>query len=180
MRKGLVGVLVVLAAVPLGTLLAATLLPNSVFYRAGRPTQTGKLVNGLWAKWAALGLPPGRMVTLEVRRKRSGNIQSIPLVVALLHGERYLVSMLGERSDWVRNARAAGGEAVIRHLRAECVVLEDVPPGERAEILKVYLRAAPGARPHFDIGPGASLDEFARIADLYPVFRVVPRPGTAS
>ena len=32
----------------------------------------------------------------------------MPLVVATVGGERYLVSMLGEEVNWVRNVRAAG------------------------------------------------------------------------
>jgi hypothetical protein len=97
-------------------------------------------------------------------------------VIAEVAGERYLVSMLGQNANWVQNVRAAGGLATLRHGQAEAVRLEEVPAGECAPILKTYLRVAPGARPHIDIGLDAELSEFAKIAPLYPVFRIT-RPA---
>jgi len=47
-------------------------------------------------------------------------------------GERYLVSMLGEDVAWVRNARAAGGNVVLRHGASEEVRLEEIPAERRA------------------------------------------------
>ena len=55
--------------------------------------------------------------------------------------------MLGERSPWVHNVRAAGGRAVIRHGRRHEVRLIEVPPDERAPVIKAYLERAVGARP---------------------------------
>ena len=52
---------------------------------------------------------------MEVPGRRSGRIVSLPLVVAAVDDERYLVSMLGEGVNWVRNVRAAGGEVALRH-----------------------------------------------------------------
>jgi hypothetical protein len=97
------------------------------------------------------------------------------MVVTEVGGARYLVSMLGPKADWVLNARAAGGEAMLRHGATERIRLEDVPPAERGPILKAYLRRAPGGRPHFDIGPDAPLEEFEKVAPIYPVFRIYPR-----
>ena len=95
------------------------------------------------------------------------------MVVAQIGKERYLVSMLGENSDWVRNLRASAGAAVLRHRIVEKVKLEEVPVSQRAPILKAYLRRAPGARPHFDISLDAPLAEFEKVAERYPVFRIV-------
>ena len=81
--------------------------------------------------------------------------------------------MLGENADWVRNARASGGAAVLRHRITENVKLEEVPVSARASILKAYLQVAPGGRPHFDINLDAPLTEFERVAARYPVFRIV-------
>ena len=103
-----------------------------------------------------------------------------PVVVADWQGERYLVSMLGEGANWVRNVRAAGGRAVLRRRGREAVLLEEVDPAERAPILRRYLQLAPGARPHIPVDRRAPLAEFERIADRYPVFRVVPAPPGSS
>ena len=87
-------------------------------------------------------------------------------------GRRYLVSMLGERSAWVHNVRAAGGRATIRHGRPQEVRLVEVPPEERAPVIKAYLARAAGARPHIPVDPAAPLDAFAAVAERYPVFRI--------
>src|ERR1035441_1327877 len=79
----------------------------------------------------------------------------VQLVVAQVGAERYLVSMLGENADWVRNARASAGAAVLRHRRTERVRLEDVPVSRRAPILKAYLQRAPGGRPNLHPSPHA-------------------------
>ncbi|WP_244298845.1 hypothetical protein [Micromonospora cremea] len=82
------------------------------------------------------------------------------------------MSMLGEHCNWVRNVRAAGGRATIRHGRARACRLVEVPVGERAPILKRYLQKVPGARPHFPVDRHAPLAEFEAIAVQYPAFRV--------
>jgi hypothetical protein len=123
----------------------------------------------------ALGVAPNYLVTLDVRGRRSGRTISLPLVMAVVEGERYLVSMLGAEVDWVRNVKAAGGNVTLRHGRREEVRLEEVPATRRAPVLKAYLKRAPGARPHLPIHKDAPLSEFERVASQFPVFRVVPR-----
>ena len=92
------------------------------------------------------------------------------MVVADYEGERYLVSMLGAEANWVRNVRAGGGSAVLRHGRRESVRLVEVDPALRAPILRRYLECAPGARPHFPIDRDAPIEEFEAIAPDIPVF----------
>ena len=141
-------------------------------FRGGRPNRVAALLNRGTAVAAAVGLAPKRLVTLEVRGRRTGRVLSLPLVVADTQGERYLVAMLGKDANWVRNVRAAGGRAVLRHGRRENVRLEEVDPSRRAAILQRYLQLAPGARAHFRVDRRAPLTEFDRIAGQYPVFRI--------
>jgi hypothetical protein len=70
------------------------------------------------------------MVSLETKGRRTGRILRVPLVVAELLGDRYLVSKLGENPDWVRNVRASKGEAVMRHGIVEKVRLQEVAVSE--------------------------------------------------
>ena len=112
------------------------------------------------------------MVTLEVVGRQSGKLISFPLALAVLNGERYLVSMLGEDTNWVRNVRAANGQAQLRHGRTEQVLLEEVEVSQRAPILKAYLKIAPGARPHILVDKDAPVAEFEKIAAEFPVFRI--------
>ena len=99
----------------------------------------------------------------------------MPLVVATVGGERYLVSMLGEEVNWVQNVMAAGGEAALRHGRREEVHLQEVlAPDRRAPVLKAYLKRATNARAHMPIDKDAPLAQFQRLAPRFPVFRIVP------
>jgi F420H(2)-dependent quinone reductase len=147
-------------------------------YRGGHPNRVATIINRCWAVVHALGIAPHYLVTLEVRGRRSGRMIRLPLVMAIVSGERYLVSMLGADVDWVRNVRAAGGNVTLRHGHREDVRLEDVAEDRRAAVLKAYLHRAPGARPHVPVGKDAPLSEFAQIAAHFPVFRVVSRGAT--
>ena len=141
-------------------------------YRGNRPNLLAKMQNRFWAILHALGISPNYMVTLEVMGRQSGKIISFPLVLTILNGERYLVSMLGEGTNWVRNVRAAEGKAILRHGKSEQVLLEEVDSSQRAPILKAFLRHAPGARPHIPVSKDAPLAAFETIACKYPVFRI--------
>lgn len=87
-----------------------------------------------------------------------------PVVMADYGGDWYLVSMLGENANWVRNVRAAGGRALIRHGEAHEVELYEVRVEKRALVLRRYLEVAPGARPHIPVDRSAPVEEFDRIA----------------
>jgi hypothetical protein len=100
---------------------------------------------------------------------------SLPLVMVVIEGERYLVSMLGAEADWAQNVKAAGGNVTLRHGGREEAHLEEVPADRRAPVLKAYLKRAPGARPHLPIDKDAQLSEFEKISAQFPVFRVVSR-----
>ena len=121
----------------------------------------------------ALGVAPDYMVTLEVAGRRTGRIVRLPLVMVVVDGERYLVSMLGEDVNWVRNVKAADGRVTLRHGRSEDVRLEEVAPEHRAPVLKDYLRRAPRAGAHMPVGKDAPLADFERVSPRFPVFRVV-------
>jgi hypothetical protein len=144
-------------------------------YQDGRPNGLAAVLNRCWAALYALGIAPNRWVTLEVLGRRSGRLIRLPLVMAVVAGERYLVSMLGEGANWVRNVRAAGGSVTLCHGRREQVHLEEVAVERRAPVLQAYLKRAPGARAHLPIHKDASLCEYDGVASRFPVFRVVPR-----
>jgi hypothetical protein len=141
-------------------------------YRGGHPNALAKILNRGWGILHSLGIFPDRFVTLEVVGRKSGKIVSFPLAMTVVNGERYLVSMLGEDTNWVRNVQAAGGKAGLLHGIREQVLLEEVDIRQRAPILKAYLQIAPGARPHIPISKDAPISEFEKIASKYPVFRL--------
>jgi deazaflavin-dependent oxidoreductase (nitroreductase family) len=152
---------------------AGLLLPNSAFYSRRRPTRLGRAVN--WVSGVLYQIPflPHFLASLETTGRKTGRPHTIPIVVADYDGEQYLVSMLGEKSGWVPNIRAAGGKAVLKHGRRREVDLVEVPVGERAPILKAYIQRAIGARPHFEQSPDDPVEAFESVAEHYPVFRIV-------
>jgi hypothetical protein len=143
-------------------------------YRGDRPNMLAKFLNWLSAAQFSVGVLSRRYdVTVEVRGRRTGRTIAFPAVVADWDGQQYLVSMLGEQANWVRNVRAAGGRATIRRRGRRAVRLDEVAPADRAPILRRYLAVAPGARPHIPVDRHAPLADFERIAEGYPVFRIV-------
>ena len=148
-------------------------------YRGHRQGRLAWVLNLFSAAIGFSGLAPNYLVTLQVVGRRSGRVSSFPLVMAVVDGQRYLVSMLGTDVPWVRNLEAANGRAVLCHGRREEVRLETVPIAQRAPILKEYLRRAPGARPHIAVDKDAPLVEFERIAPSLPVYRVLPAGAIA-
>jgi len=141
-------------------------------YRGQRPNWIARILNRATAAVASSGVTSNYLVTLEVIGRKSGRTVSLPVVIAVVDGQRYLVSMLGENVHWVHNVRAAGGRAALRSGGREEIQLEEVPTDQRAPILRAYLQRAPGARPHVPVNKDAALAEFEKIAAQFPVFRV--------
>ncbi len=141
-------------------------------YNGNRPNWIAKLLNRFWAWVHAIGIAPNYLVTLDVVGRKSGKLISFPLVMTVVDDKRYLVSMLGEDVQWVKNIRAANGKALLRHGKRESVQLNLIPTQERPPILKAYLQHAPGAVPHVPVNKNASVEAFKTIADQYPVFQV--------
>jgi F420H(2)-dependent quinone reductase len=143
-------------------------------YRGQKPGLIAKFLNRMMANNASKEAMDNGLVALEVMGRKSGKVISFPLVMVRVDEQRYLASMLGE-SQWVCNVRAAGGKAVLRSGGYENVQLEEIPANVRAPLLKAYLHAAPGARPHVAVDMDAPIEEFEKIAADYPVFRVTSR-----
>ena len=150
-------------------------------YRGQKPNWIARILNRASGAAASWGIASNYLVTLEVTGRKSGRTFSLPLVMAVVDGQRYLASMLGDNVQWVHNVRASGGRAVLRSGGREEIHLEEVPADQRAPILRAYLQRAPGARPHVPVNKDAALAEFQRLAAAFPVFRVAsnkPVPPT--
>jgi F420H(2)-dependent quinone reductase len=138
-------------------------------------------LNWLGVLLTSVGLAPTDAVTLQVRGRTSGKLRRVPILRTRYQAMDYLVALAGE-SQWVRNVRAARGDAVIRRGRARRVRLEELAPADRPDIIAEYLRAgrrrsgadanANQARFYFGLDPAPSIDDIRAIADHYPVFRV--------
>ena len=127
--------------------------------------------------YTSLGITKGT-ITLEVVGRRSGRKIRVSVTMVRHAGNRYLVS-LNDKSQWVKNVRAAGGSAIIHSGRKTPVKLVEVPADERAPILLGYVNqrafshsGASSARLFFGLAPNPKMEEMQAIANRYPVFRI--------
>jgi len=141
-------------------------------YRGGRPRWSARITNRLGAITFAAGIGPNRAATLELRGHKSGRTISFPVVVADYQGERYLVAMLGQKTNWVRTLRAGDGRAVLQRGQREDVSLVEDLSDKRAAILRRYLELAPGARPFFPVDRRSPLGDFESIVEGLPAVAV--------
>ena len=142
-------------------------------YRGDRPCWTARASNRLSAIAFAAGIGPSHAATLEVRGHKTGRMISFPVVVADYQGGRYLVAMLGQKTQWARNLRADGRAVLLMRRRRENVSLVEDLSGDRGRGPAPLPRGPPGARPFFPLDRHAPLADFERIVHDYPVFRVV-------
>src|ERR1041385_6179275 len=123
--------------------------------------------------FAGLGFGPSYVHLLEVRGRKSGKLYSTPLSLLAMDSKQFLVAPRG-RTQWVRNAEAAG-EIILkkrgmrRHFR-----LRALTDAEKPEVLKKYLASyRREVQRFFPVKPDASLEVFAQIAEGYPVFELI-------
>lgn len=119
------------------------------------------------------GVPIGLIHLLTVRGRKSGRLITTPLAVVVQEGKRYLIAPYG-MVNWVRNLRAANGEATLtRGRRTEAIRAVELKPEEAALVLQKNLRTsnAPGfVRAYLNVTPDSSLAEFEREVLTHPVF----------
>jgi deazaflavin-dependent oxidoreductase (nitroreductase family) len=137
-----------------------------------------RAVNALVRALLRAGLGPPRTHLLTAPGRRTGRPRSTPVTLLEAGGQRWLVAPYGA-VGWVRNARAAGQVALSRGRRTEIVSVEELPPAERATVLRRYVRDVPVTRPFFDAGPDAPLEAFAAEASRHPVFRIIAGSATS-
>lgn len=127
--------------------------------------------------FTGLGLT-SRTITLEVRGRKTGRPIRVSLSRTDHAGNQYFVSLAGE-ADWVKNARAAGGQAVILSNKRIPIRLVEINPHERAPILLAYVQkrafthsGAQASRHFFGLGPKPTLADMQKIAGRYVVFKI--------
>jgi deazaflavin-dependent oxidoreductase (nitroreductase family) len=112
---------------------------------------------------------------LAVRGRSSGEWRTTPVNLLTHSGGRYLVAPRGT-TQWVRNLRAAGTGQLRLGRRTEAFEADEVPDGDKTEILRAYLRRWKAEVGVFfeGVSAQASDSELARIAPNHPVFRIRP------
>jgi hypothetical protein len=143
-------------------------------------TSLGKL--NRWFEYSVIPLytSPGltkRTITLEVTGRKSGKPHEVTVTTVLGKGFRYLVSVHGE-SHWVRNVRAANGQAVLLSGGKAPVRLVEIPIEERAPILFNDVRRGAFGQSSvqltqvFGVESYPTVEEMKSLANQHPVFGI--------
>lgn len=145
-----------------------------------RPGKSVHFFNGIVAWLADRGITLAGARTLEVRGRKSGNLQRIPVNPLRLGGRTYLIGARGD-TQWSRNVRAAGscalrgGREAVTY-RALEVALEDKPV-----VLRPYLKRwgwEVGALMPVKITAKSTDAELLSAAKSIPVFELIAQPRT--
>jgi deazaflavin-dependent oxidoreductase (nitroreductase family) len=131
-----------------------------------------RVINAVVTPLLRLGVGPRHTYLLAVPGRRTAHMYRTPVTLVEQGANRWLVAPYGER-NWVRNARVSGWVELRRGRQTERARVEEVPPAERAPILRDYLRQVPFTRDFFDAPPDAPLEAFAAEAARHPVFRLI-------
>ncbi len=102
------------------------------------PTAIERVFNRIFGFVVGMGWGFSYNYLLQVRGRKSGKIFSTPIDLLARGGKRFLVAPRG-RTQWVRNAEAAGEVALKRGKQRERFRLRELSGPEKPEILKAYL-----------------------------------------
>jgi deazaflavin-dependent oxidoreductase (nitroreductase family) len=113
-----------------------------------------------------LGLRHDYMV--EVRGRKTDRVYSTPVDLLEFKERRFVVAPRG-RTQWVRNAEAAGQVALKRGFERRRFRIRIVSNDEKPEILKEYLdRFKLTVQRYFPLKAGSESRGFLKIAERYP------------
>jgi len=138
-----------------------------------KPSGATKKMNSFMGWLSGLGIGPKKQVQLTTRGRKSGLPRTVAVNVVEYNGNRYLVAPRGN-TEWARNA-VVNGEATVKHGKSQDVRLVDVPAAERVPIIQKYVKETAIVRKEFGVEPTSPIEEYQKIADKHPTFRIDPR-----
>jgi deazaflavin-dependent oxidoreductase (nitroreductase family) len=145
---------------------------NSPLPAFREPTAVERIFNRTFGFLVGLGLGPSHIYLLQVRGRKTGKLFSTPVDLLELQGKRYLVAPRG-RTQWVRNAEAAGEITLKKGSTIQKFHLRRIPEAEKPRILKAYLDSFKReVQRYFSIPAGSPPEQFAAIAASYPAFEL--------
>lgn len=139
------------------------------------PSAIEKTLNRMLGFVANLGIGPAYVYLLQVKGRKSGKTFSTPVSLLELDEKQFLVAPRG-RTQWVRNAEAAGEITLKKRGTARKFRIRPLDNSEKPVVLKAYLTNYKGAVGRFfPIPPDSAVQSFAQIADGYPAFELIPQ-----
>jgi deazaflavin-dependent oxidoreductase (nitroreductase family) len=138
------------------------------------PSAVERLFNRAFGFLVGLGLGFSYNYLLEVRGRKSGKLYSTPIDLLELHGKRFLVAPRG-RTQWVRNAEAAGEITLRRRSTRLKFRLRPLSDTEAPAILKAYLdNFKSEVQRYFPVPAGSPPEAFSTLTSSYPAFELLP------
>lgn len=139
-----------------------------------RPKPVEKFFNLAFGFLVGLGFGLKHNYLLQVRGRKSGRVYSMPVNVLDVGGKRCLVAPRG-RTQWVRNAEAAGEITLKKGRYRQSFRLRPIPDSEKPQLLKIYLdQFSTTVQRYFPVQAGSPPESFRDLAPHYPVFELLP------
>jgi deazaflavin-dependent oxidoreductase (nitroreductase family) len=136
------------------------------------PTPVERICNRVFGFLVGIGLPFPHKYLLQVRGRKSGKLYSTPINLLEWKGKRFLVAPRG-RTQWVRNAEAAGEVTLKKGSTRIRFRLRPVAETEKPEILKAYLDGFESeVQRYFPVAAGSLAESFVEVTGSYPVFEL--------
>jgi len=146
---------------------------NSSLPEFRAPTLVERGFNRVFGFLVGIGLGSSHNYLLQVRGRKSGKLFSTPVDLLELGGKRFLVAPRG-RTQWVRNAEAAGEVTLKKGRTQQKFRLRPIPDADKPEILKAYLDSFKReVQTYFPVPAGSPVQAFAELAQSYPAFELI-------
>jgi len=139
------------------------------------PTAIERIFNRGFGFLVGLGFGFSYNYLLEVRGRKSGKIYFTPINLLELDGKKFLVAPRG-RTQWVRNAEAAGEVTLKRGSRRQRYGLRSLSDIEKPPVLKAYLDSfKKEVQRYFPVPAGSPPEAFRELGPTYPAFELIAR-----
>jgi deazaflavin-dependent oxidoreductase (nitroreductase family) len=137
------------------------------------PSAVEKIFNRVFGFLVGVGLGYSYNYLLQVRGRKSGKLYSTPINLLERDGKRFLVAPRG-RTQWVRNAEAAGEVTLKKGSTRQKFRLRPTAETEKPEILKAYLDTFKReVQRYFPVAAGSPAQSFVELSTSYPVFELL-------
>ena len=137
------------------------------------PSAVERAFNKVFGFLVGMGLGFSYNYLLQVKGRKSGKIYSTPIDLLERSGKRFLVAPRG-RTQWVRNAEAAGEITLKKGSQRQQFKLRALSDQEKPEILKGYLdQFKREVQTYFPVPAGSPVEAFSELVENYPAFELI-------
>ena len=137
------------------------------------PTALERVFNRVYGFLVGWGFGFSYNYLLQVRGRKSGRLFSTPINLLELRGKRFLVAPRW-RTQWVRNAEAAGEVTLKKGRARQRFQLQPIPEANKPEILKAYLdNFKSEVQRYFPLPAGSPVQAFSELTQSYRAFELI-------